>query len=566
MGAVSDALLDLWRANVRHRQEAWEKIEGAGFEVCVIGAGATGSGTALDAQLRGLSTVLIEAGDFASATSSRSTKLIHGGIRYLQEAVTDFDPGQYNVVKRALRERRVMMENARFLAHPAEFLVPCYSWWEACYYGMGTKIYDRIAGKQNLFASHFHSPKQALSRWPLLRSDGLKGAIAYADGQFDDARYAVALVQTFTEAGGETVNHAKLVGFQRGADGKLREAEIEDQLTGARTTIPARVFVNCTGPHSDFVRTMANPKSEKRLRLSKGVHILLPLDDRTRGAMVVPKTEDGRVVFAIPWLGRLLVGTTDDEVRHDDELVVKESEAEYLLRQLNRYLSRPFHLADIAGGFAGVRPLVSQGNGAKTKKLIREHEIEVDQASGLISVLGGKWTTYRAMAEDAVNALQQQLGLPVGGCLTRETRLSGSEAYSDSYPQTLKSSYAISEATARHLSEKFGTRAAKVLELAQRQSELAQPLVVGFPAIRAEIAYAARHEMAATLDDVLERRTGLQFYSWQAAMKAAPIAAAVMQREMGWDDARRQREVSAYVNRLSAWCEKIGLAKAITKA
>jgi len=551
---------------VRHRQEAWKKIEAGSFDVCVIGAGATGSGTALDAQLRGLNTVLIEAGDFASATSSRSTKLIHGGIRYLQEAVTDFDPGQYNVVKRALHERRVMMENARFLAHPAEFLVPCYSWWEAFYYGIGTKIYDRIAGEQNLFASHFHSSKEAVARWPLLQTDGLKGAIAYADGQFDDARYAVALVQTFTEAGGETVNHAKVGGFQKGGDGKLRVAEIEDQLTGGRTTIQARVFVNCTGPHSDFVRTMANPNAEKRLRLSKGVHILLPVDERTRGAMVVPKTEDGRVVFAIPWLGRLLVGTTDDEVTHDDALMVKQSEAEYLLRQLNRFLSRPFQLSDIAGGFAGVRPLVSQGKGAKTKKLIREHEIEIDDTAGLISVLGGKWTTYRAMAEDAVNAVQQQLGMAVGGCVTRETRLSGSEAYSDSYPQSLETSYAIGEATAKHLAEKFGTRAAKVLELVQPQPELAQPLVDGYPAIRAEIAYAARREMAATLDDVLERRTGLQFYSWDRARKAAPVAAAIMQREMGWDEAHKQREIRDYLNTLSDWTEKIGLAKHAAKA
>jgi glycerol-3-phosphate dehydrogenase len=197
-------------------------------------------------------------------------------------------------------------------------------------------------------------------------------------------------VQTFTEAGGEAVNHARVVRLNQDASGKVCEAEIEDQLTGAKTTVRARIFVNCTGPYSDHIRAMANPGVEKRLRLSKGVHILLPLDERTTDAMVVPKTDDGRVIFAIPWLGRLLVGTTDDEVTHEDELVVKRSEAEYLLRQLNRYLSRPFAIEDIVGGFAGVRPLVSQGEGAKTKKLIREHEVEVDRESGLISVLGGK--------------------------------------------------------------------------------------------------------------------------------------------------------------------------------
>jgi len=551
---------------MRHRSEAWRKINGASFDVCVIGGGATGSGTALDAQLRGLSTVLIEAGDFASATSSRSTKLIHGGIRYLQEAVTDLDPGQYNVVKRALHERRIMMENARFLAHAMEFLVPCYSWWEAFYYGIGTKIYDRIAGKQNFFPSRLRSAKDAVSRWPLLQDKGLKGAIAYADGQFDDARYAVALVQTFAEAGGEAVNHARVVRLQPDAGGKISEAELEDQLTGAQTTVRARVFVNCTGPYSDHIRAMANPELEKRLRLSKGVHILLPLDESARDAVVVPKTDDGRVIFAIPWLGRLLVGTTDDEVTHDDELVVKRSEAEYLLQQLNRYLSRPFAINDIVGGFAGVRPLVSQGKGAKTKKLIREHEVEVDRESGLISVLGGKWTTYRAMAEDAVDAVQQQLGLPMGGCITRDRRLSGSEGYSDAYPRTLADSYGVPKATARHLSEKLGTRAAAVLELAKREPELAQPVVEEYPAILAEIAYAARFEMAATLDDVLERRTGLQFYSWQVAMAAAPVTAQVMQREMGWDDAQTQRQVKDYVNRLAAWTQKIGLAKGAAMA
>ncbi len=551
---------------MRHRSEAWRKIDGASFDVCVIGAGATGSGTALDAQLRGLSTVLIEAGDFASATSSRSTKLIHGGIRYLQEAVTDLDPGQYNVVKRALHERRIMLDNARFLAHPMEFLVPCYTRWEVFYYGVGTKIYDRIAGKHNFFASRYRSAKEAVARWPLLQSDGLKGAIAYADGQFDDARYAVALVQTFTEAGGEAINHARVVGLQQDAGRKICEAEIEDQLTGARTSVRARVFVNCTGPYSDHIRAMANPELEKRLRLSKGVHILLPLDDRTRDAMVVPKTDDGRVIFAIPWLGRLLVGTTDDEVTHDDELVVKRSEVEYLLRQLNRFLSRPFTIADIKGGFAGVRPLVSQGKGDKTKKLIREHEVEVDRESGLISVLGGKWTTYRAMAEDAVNAVQQQLGLPVGNCTTREHHLSGSEGYSREYPQNLVASYGVSEATAKHLSEKFGTRAGAVLDLAKQESELMLPIVNGYPAIRAEIAYSARKEMAATLDDVLERRTGLQFYSWEAASTAAPTVAAAMQREMGWDDAHTQHEVEEYVSTLSAWTQKIGLAQDATKA
>ena len=551
---------------MRHRAEAWRTIDGASFDVCVIGGGATGSGCALDAQLRGLRTVLIEAGDFASATSSRSTKLIHGGIRYLQEAVTDFDPGQYHVVKQALRERRFMLDNAPFLAHTMEFLVPCYRWWEVVYYGTGTKIYDRIAGKHNFFSSKFRPAKDSVARWPLLRGSGLKGAIVYADGQFDDARFAVALVQTFTEAGGEAVNHARVVSLRKYGSGKIIEAEIEDQLSGTRTNVQAKVFVNATGPFSDHIREMANPLLEKRLRLSKGVHILLPLDERTKDAMVVPKTDDGRVIFAIPWLGRLLVGTTDDEVTHDDELVVKRSEVDYLLQQLNRYLLRPFAAEDVVGGFAGVRPLVSSGKGSKTKKLLREHEVELDGESGLISVLGGKWTTYRAMAEDAINTVQRQLGIAAGGCVTRKHPLSGSEGYSASYSQGLSTNYCISEATAKHLAEKFGSRATAVLELAKQEPELSAPVVAGYPAIRAEIAYSARNEMAATLDDVLERRTGLQFFSWKAAMEAAPVGGAVMQREMRWDDAETQHAVTEYVDTLSAWTQEVGLAKNEAKA
>ena len=460
-----------------------------------------------------------------------------------------------------------MLDNARFLAHPMEFLVPCYSRWEVFYYGVGMKIYDRIAGKHNFFPSRYRSPKDSVERWPLLRGDGLKGTIAYADGQFDDARYAVALVQTFTDAGGEAVNHARVVRLQPDAGGKICEAEIEDQLSGARTTVRARIFVNCTGPYSDHIRAMANPELEKRLRLSKGVHILLPLDERISDAMVVPKTDDGRVIFAIPWLGRLLVGTTDDEVTHEDELVVKRSEAEYLLQQLNRYLSRPFAVEDIVAGFAGVRPLVSQGQGAQ------DQEADSRARSGV----GSREWTYQRAGRQVDNVSRDG-----GGCDQRGAAAAGAaggrlhDARAPSQRirrlqcrhirKRWSASYGVPEATARHLSEKFGTQAAAVLELAKQQPELGRPIVEGYPAIQAEIAYSARNEMAATLGDLLERRTGLQFFSWKTAMAAAPVAAAVMQRELGWDAAQTRRAVDEYVSTLSGWSEKIGLAQDVAKA
>src|SRR5580692_4783803 len=415
---------------MRHRKDALKQIVNSEFDVCVIGGGATGAGCALDAQLRGLKTVVIEAGDYSAATSSSSTKLVHGGVRYLQEAVQDLDAGQYHVVKRALHERRLMLDNAPYLAHPLELLVPCYSRMEALYYGIGMKMYDWIAGKGNLFPSKYRSVAESVKRMPMLKPDRLTGTVAYGDGQFDDARYGMALIQSFADEGGLPVNYARVIGLEKDAGGRLKRADVEDLLTHRRFKVHARAFINATGPFSDHIREMAKPGIASRLRLSKGVHILLPLDkESTKDAILIPKTDDGRVIFAIPWLGRLLVGTTDDEVTHEDELVVKRSEADYLLRQLNRYLSRPFTIEDIVGGFAGVRPLVSSGKPGKTKKLIREHEVEVDHESGLISIMGGKWTTYRAMAQDGVDMALGYLGMPLIPCRTPQHKLHGATGW-----------------------------------------------------------------------------------------------------------------------------------------
>ena len=333
---------------MKSRSDVLQKIEGASFDVCVIGGGATGAGCAWDAQLRGLRTVLIEAGDFASATSSCSTKLVHGGVRYLQQAVSDLDAGQYRVVKRALHERRLMLDNAPHLAHPLEILVPCYSKMDVLYYRIGMKMYDWIAGKGNLFPSRHRTVAESVAHMPMLKPDKLEGTVAYGDGQFDDARYDMALIQSFTGIGGQAVNYARVVGLGKDGQGRLAEAEIEDRLSGRHFKLQARAFVNATGPFSDHIREMARPGIPHRLRLSKGVHILLPLDSEdTTDAILIPKTDDGRVIFAIPWLGRFLVGTTDDEATLDDEMIVTKAEAEYLLRHLNRYIVHPLtHRSD----------------------------------------------------------------------------------------------------------------------------------------------------------------------------------------------------------------------------
>lgn len=545
---------------MRTRAEALLNIAGKSFDVCVIGGGATGSGCALDSQLRGLKTVQLEAGDFASATSSTSTKMIHGGVRYLEQAIREFDIKEYEVLTRALHERIHMLRNAPYLTKTELFLTPCYNWFSVLYFEIGLKLYDSIAGRASIAPSFFVSRADALRRMPTLNSNKLVGAVAYTDGQFDDARYNLALVKTFAESGGEPLNYARVTAFEKGSHGKLTAAHVEDQLSHQRFVVRARAFINATGPYSDTIRQMAAPDARPRMRLSKGVHILLPLDVlSSEDAMLIPKTEDGRVLFAIPWFGRLLVGTTEKEVTVHDELYVTRDEVEYLLRHLNRYLARPVTSEQIVSCTAGARPLVSSAGAKATRKLARDHEIELDSQSGLISVMGGKWTTYRAMAQDAVNAAQKCLGTAVTASQTTNHPFAGSEGYSTDYWRTLMSDFGVSETPARHLAQKFGTRAPQVMEIAKRDATLAAPIVEGLAPLRAEVVFAVRHEMAASIEDVLARRTGLQLYSWRDAMKAAPVVAQLLGQEFGWSEVATRDAAAQYIAKTRDLMIKAGL-------
>ncbi len=545
---------------MKSRSETLQQIEGGTFDVCVIGGGATGSGCALDAQLRGLKTVLIEAGDYASATSSGSTKLVHGGVRYLQQAVTDLDVGQYHVVKRALHERRLMLDNAPYLAHPLELLVPCYSRKDILYYRIGMKMYDLIAGKGNLFPSKHRSVAESVKRMPMLKPDRLAGTVAYGDGQFDDARYGMALIQSFADEGGLPVNYARVVGLEKDAGGRLNRAEVEDLISHRRFKLQARAFVNATGPFSDHIREMAKPGITPRLRLSKGVHILLPLDkEDTKDAILIPETDDGRVIFAIPWLGRFMVGTTDDEAHPGDEMVVTQAEAEYLLRHLNRYIVSPMRLDQIVSAFAGVRPLVKSKNSLDTKKLIRDHEVEMEEESGLISVLGGKWTTYRAMAQDGIDMTVGYLGMPLIPCRTAQHRLHGAEGYGPEFWRLLVSEFGVTPETARHLAEKFGSASFRVMDIAKQDARYGAAIVPGMPQIQAEIVYCVRQEMALTIEDMLARRLGLQLFSWQASIQAAPLVGSVMAELLGWTADETTHAVEQYVQNITRKMTGIGL-------
>lgn len=546
------------------RQRAQELLEIADkhFDLCVIGGGATGAACAVDAQLRGLRTVLIEAGDYAGATSSAATKIVHGGVRYLEEAIKGVDLKEYHVLVRALHERVRMIENAPHLTRVLEFLVPSYKWIDVAYLDIGLKIYDWLAGPGRISPSKFLSATETLKRMPKLTQKELVGSVAYADGQFDDARYNVTLVQTFRMSGGRAVNYARVTDFIRDEMGALTGVVVRDQLTGQSFELHARTIVNATGPVSDSIRQLATPGLHPRMRPSKGAHILLPLDVfPSSDALLIPKTEDGRVLFAVPWGGRLLVGTTDEEIAPDAELLVTKGDVDYLLRHLNQYLASPVTAADIVSGFAGARPLVGSEEEGDTKKLARDDVIEVDSSTGLISIMGGKWTTHRAMAEDTIDRVQDSLRLPRSGSQTRNHVLYGGQGFTSDYWETLCRAFNIPADTAHHLASKFGTAAEQVLAISREDADFAQPIVPGYPAIRAEVVYAVRYEMAITIEDVVARRIGLQFYSWRDAIKSAPVVAALMARELHWDADVADSAQSRYVEKIRHLLDSAGLPR-----
>ncbi|MGC1255226.1 MAG: FAD-dependent oxidoreductase [Candidatus Acidiferrales bacterium] len=547
---------------MKSRAQALQSIQGQSFDVCVIGGGATGSGCALDSQLRGYKTVQLEAADFASGTSSASTKMAHGGVRYLEEAFRRLDPQEYRVLQRALHERVHMLRNAPYLTRTREFITPCFSWLDVAYFETGLKLYDWIAGRDGLAPSRFIPREETLRLMPALATDQLAGSVAYTDGQFDDARFNITLVKTFAAAGGEMLNYARVVAFEKAKDGKIAAAEVEDRIGGRCFWVRAQAFINATGPHVDVLRRMANPAAAPRMRLSKGIHVLLPREVLgCDEALLVPKTEDGRVLFAIPWRGRVLVGTTDDETSLDDPLEVNREEVAYVLRQLNKYLARPVTPDQIVSATAGLRPLVSARKSGDTKHLARDHEVETDELSGLISIMGGKWTTYRAMAEDTLNAVQKQLG-GGGACSTLQHPLMGSRDYTLDLWQTFAKQFGVPELTARHLAEKYGACASDVLDFAKNEKGLAQPLVEGLGPIRAEVIFGAREELAVTIEDVLARRTGLQMYGWREAMRAAPTVADLLARELGWPEAAKREAVNEYLAKLEKWMQTSGIPAA----
>jgi len=515
----------------------------APFDLLVVGGGATGAGAALDAAARGLSVALVERDDLAAATSSRSTKLIHGGVRYLEKAVKEFDRSQFHLVRDALRERAVLIRNAPHLCHPLPLVTPLYEWWQVPYYLTGLKIYDALAGRANLAPSRFVDAREALQRFPMLREEGLRGGVVYHDGQFDDARMNVAIALSAAERGAIVATHAEVVGLHR-EGGRVRRATVRDGASGEEVTVAARAILNATGPFVDELRRLDDPTITPMLDASSGVHIVLDARFAPPGTgLLIPQTEDGRVLFLLPWQGATLVGTTDQPAAIERHPRATEDEIAYILRHVRQYFSSPVERGDVLAAWSGLRPLVSDPKAADTARLSRDHVVHVAD-SGLVTIAGGKWTTYRRMAADAVDAALTVAGLAAVPSPTEDLRLAGAERLLPTGAGELQERGFPAD-VARHLHLAYGDRADAVAEIAGGDG--AVRLAPDHPYLEAEVRHAARAEFAASAVDVLARRTRLAMLDAAAARAAAPRVAEIMAEELGWDAARATDEAAAAV-------------------
>ena len=502
------------------RAQKLRSLEGE-FDVLVIGGGATGLGIAVDASTRGFRTALVEAGDFAQATSSRATKLVHGGVRYLVS-------GQMHLVYEALRERKLMMQNAPHLVHPLAFVTPAYRWFDLPFYGSGLKLYDLLAGSSSVGHTRILNAEETRRLVPGIQAEELKGSIVYYDGQFDDARMALALARTAEDHGAVVLNYVRFLRPLK-EKGRIIGGVVQDVESGETHEIHAKVVINATGIFVDKIREQDDPGSPQLLRVSRGTHIVLPhevLGDSS--AIMVPKTKDGRLIFAIPWLGKVVIGTTDLPASEAKvEPGFDDSEIDYLIETINPFLSRPITREDILSIFSGLRPLISE-KAATTAKISREHRIDISQ-SGLITVAGGKWTTYRRMAEDTLEFAIDRGLLPKAACVTRELRLHGAAKTPESDSLS-----------------RYGTDAAHVRDLIAADSSLATKLDDELPFTRAEVIFAVRQEMARTVEDVLSRRTRALLLNARAAERAAPLTAQIVADELGRDKAWADEQVAAF--------------------
>lgn len=530
-----------------NRNQSLVNLEKDEFDICIIGAGASGAGCALDAALRGYKVALIDRQDFASETSSKSTKLIHGGVRYLEQAFKKLDFAQLKQVRHGLEERHLVLSNAPHLARPLALVTPVKSWIEGLYFTIGLKMYDSFASDDTLPKSRWLKKSELLKDVPTLNRSNIHSAVLYYDGQLDDARYCLALAQSASEAGAVVANYVEVTGFAKSDEGKLKVVQVRDRRSGKSLSVKTKLVLNCTGPFSDHIRLMGNPDLPERLRPSKGVHAVLPYDTLNSDfAMLIPKTSDGRVVFAIPFEGAMILGTTDTECDSlDQEPVLNAAEKQYLADTLNPYLEQKIDITKLTAGFGGLRPLLSAEINKSTKSLLRDHEVEIDPVSGLVSLLGGKWTTYRLMAKDTIDQIDLLFNQR-NDCTTHSHKLAGGAGYQYESYKKLSAQYGLPVDVCQHLVKKYGSRAEQVCILTAHDATLKERIVPAHCFIKAEVIYTVRNEMVETPRDFLARRTRLEIIDWKATLAALPVVADLMAGELNWTDEQRVSEVTAY--------------------
>ncbi|KAF4335044.1 glycerol-3-phosphate dehydrogenase [Fusarium beomiforme] len=575
--------LDQLRESTRH--------EGQQYDMLVIGGGATGAGVALDAATRGLKVAVVERDDFSSGTSSKSTKLVHGGVRYLEKAVWNLDYNQYLLVKEALKERKYFLQTAPHLSSWLPIMLPLDKWWKAPYYWAGTKFYDFLAGSEGIEGSYFLTRSKALEAFPMLKPTDLVGALVYYDGAHNDSRMNVSIAMTAALYGATVVNHAEVTGLVKNDDGKLCGVRIKD-LVSTKDGRPvediivhAKSVINCTGPFTDSVRKMDDPNCKEIVAPASGVHVILPgYFSPAKMGLIDPSTSDGRVIFFLPWQGNTIAGTTDSPATISPNPLPDEKSIEWILSEVSQYLSPEINVrrGDVLAAWSGIRPLVKDPKAKNTESLVRNHLIDIS-SSGLLTCAGGKWTTYRQMAEECVDFTIQEFRLeprPVtdaprvsgtdliddgaildGKCQTHKVRLVGAHGFSRTLFIPIIQHYGVETEVAKHLTESYGDRAWTVASLCKltnkRFPARGERISQLYPFVDGEIRYAVRHEYAQTAVDVLARRTRLAFLNAQAALEALPKVIDIMAEELQWSRQRKDLEWKESV----AYLESMGLPK-----
>ena len=494
------------------------------WDIIVIGGGATGLGVALDAVSRGYKTLLLEQSDFAKGTSSRSTKLVHGGVRYMAQ-------GDLQLVMEALHERGLMIKNAPHLIINQDFIIPVYNLWDSLIYTAGLKFYDLLAGRLSLGKSYFINRETTMSRLPMLNPKGLRGGIVYHDGKFDDSRMSVALAKACIDRGGIVLNYVKVISLLKNSSGKINGVIALEKETGEEFSLKARVVINATGVFTDIISRMDNPKSKPTIKTSQGVHIVIDKSFlQSNSAIMIPKTSDGRVLFAIPWYNEILIGTTDTPVENVSmEPVALGKEIDFILNTARNYLIKPPKKEDILSIFAGLRPLAADpGNPASTREVSRRHKITLSP-SGLLSITGGKWTTYRRMAEETIDKAIKAGFIVKRKCISSTLRL-------------------ISNVNSCHNTrfEIYGDGASEIEQMIDENPSLGVPFDKRLPYTKAEIIWICRNEMPQTIEDILARRTRSLFLNARASSDIAADIAGLMAKELGYDSIWQKEQLESY--------------------